>query len=217
MLYFCLVWGLRPLFCRMDTERACKASFSVAQSPPLLFLVPPDCADCTWLSSTQSSEGPDLELPAFCLLLPDPLPPSLPWSSSGSPLTESYSLFSMIRLSLSLILISTKGCAPWSRASTLSCTQCVTHSVLSLISIRRGKVAGPFLSCTLFCVPRLLASSSLSVTVPIPPMRSARVGFFIRFSMTWPWAVPTSITPLSAIVRHARASASVPISSMITT
>mmetsp|Transcript_18785 Transcript_18785/g.39140 ORF Transcript_18785/g.39140 Transcript_18785/m.39140 type:complete len:355 (-) Transcript_18785:243-1307(-) len=51
----------------------------------------------------------------------------------------------------------------------------------------------------------------------MPPMRSDSVGFFIRFSITWPCAVPTSMTPRSAMVLQASASASVPISSMITT
>mmetsp|Transcript_11134 Transcript_11134/g.20951 ORF Transcript_11134/g.20951 Transcript_11134/m.20951 type:complete len:326 (-) Transcript_11134:111-1088(-) len=39
----------------------------------------------------------------------------------------------------------------------------------------------------------------------------------MRFSRTWPCAVPTSMTPRSAMVLHAKASASVPISSMMTT
>ncbi len=51
----------------------------------------------------------------------------------------------------------------------------------------------------------------------MPPTRSASVGFAIRFSSVLPWAVPTSCTPRSAIVRAACASSSVPISSMTMT
>mmetsp|Transcript_26830 Transcript_26830/g.86145 ORF Transcript_26830/g.86145 Transcript_26830/m.86145 type:complete len:401 (-) Transcript_26830:30-1232(-) len=54
------------------------------------------------------------------------------------------------------------------------------------------------------------------VTDCTPPTRSLRVGFLMMFSRIWPWAVPMSCTPRSAIVRHASASASVPISSTIT-
>lgn len=44
-----------------------------------------------------------------------------------------------------------------------------------------------------------------------------RVGFLMIFSRRFPWAVPISTTPLSAIVRHAWTSASVLISSIIIT
>ena len=68
-----------------------------------------------------------------------------------------------------------------------------------------------------FWVPRRRASSSPSVTVWMPPIRSESVGFIIRFSSVLPWAVPTSCTPRSAMVRAAAASSSVPISSMTMT
>lgn len=47
--------------------------------------------------------------------------------------------------------------------------------------------------------------------------RSESTGFFIIFSSHSPWAVPISMTPLSAIDRQAWASASVPISSTMIT
>jgi len=55
----------------------------------------------------------------------------------------------------------------------------------------------------IFGWPRRFASSSPSVTDWIPPIRSARVGFIIRFSSVLPWAVATNWTPRSAIVRAA--------------
>ena len=48
-----------------------------------------------------------------------------------------------------------------------------------------------------------------------PPTKSDNVGFLIKFSKSLPCAVPINCTPLSAIVRHANASISVPISSTI--
>mmetsp|Transcript_36946 Transcript_36946/g.94487 ORF Transcript_36946/g.94487 Transcript_36946/m.94487 type:complete len:280 (+) Transcript_36946:878-1717(+) len=51
----------------------------------------------------------------------------------------------------------------------------------------------------------------------MPPTRSLSVGFLIRFSSSCPCAVLMSITPRSAIVRHASASASVPTSSTMIT
>ena len=68
-----------------------------------------------------------------------------------------------------------------------------------------------------FWVPLRLASSSPRVTDWMPPMRSQRVGFIIRFSSVLPWAVPISCTPRSAMVRAACASSSVPISSITIT
>src|ERR1035437_2251912 len=61
------------------------------------------------------------------------------------------------------------------------------------------------------------ASSSERVTVWMPPSRSLRVGLTSRLSRVMPWAVPTSCTPRSAMVRAAAASSSVPISSMTMT
>ena len=110
----------------------------------------------------------------------------------------------------------TIGTLPVSRQSTESSTQCATQYARSRISTTSGKVGGALRSSTDFCVPRERASSSPSVTEQMPPTRSERVGFLIRFSSSWPCAVPMSCTPRSAMVRHASASSSVPISSMIT-
>ncbi len=60
------------------------------------------------------------------------------------------------------------------------------------ISTSVWNVGGALRSRTLFCVPRRLASSSESVTVCIPPTRSERVGFNIRFSSVLPCAVAMS-------------------------
>mmetsp|Transcript_1304 Transcript_1304/g.3524 ORF Transcript_1304/g.3524 Transcript_1304/m.3524 type:complete len:273 (+) Transcript_1304:702-1520(+) len=68
-----------------------------------------------------------------------------------------------------------------------------------------------------FWHPLARASSSPSVTDCTPPTRSVSVGFLMRFSRSWPCAVPTSCTPRSAMVLHAMASASVPISSTMIT
>ena len=68
---------------------------------------------------------------------------------------------------------------------------------------RTSKVGGALRSSTVFWVPRRRASSSPSVTLWMPPMRSESVGFSIRFSSVLPWAVPTSCTPRSAMVRAA--------------
>ena len=57
----------------------------------------------------------------------------------------------------------------------------------------------------------------LSATACTPPTKSANVGFLIKFSNNCPCAVPMSCTPRSAIVLHANASASVPISSTMIT
>ena len=46
----------------------------------------------------------------------------------------------------------------------------------------------------------------------MPPTKSDNVGFLIRLSSRRPWAVAMRVTPRSAMVRHASASASVPIS-----
>ena len=78
-------------------------------------------------------------------------------------------------------------------------------------------MGGALRSSTVFCVLRLRASMSPSVTAWIPPIRSERVGFWTRFSRVFPCAVATSCTPLSAMVRAALASSSVPISSMMMT
>jgi len=78
-------------------------------------------------------------------------------------------------------------------------------------------VGGDFLSRTVFWVPRNLASSSPNITDWMEPIRSERVGFLIRLGRVKPWAVATSWTPLSAIVRAALVSSSVPISSMMMT
>jgi len=85
------------------------------------------------------------------------------------------------------------------------------------ISTTTSKVGGAFRSRMDFRVPRRRASSSPRVTDWMPPMRSERVGFIIRFSSSLPWAVATSCTPRSAMVRAAAASSSVPISSMTMT
>ncbi len=87
----------------------------------------------------------------------------------------------------------------------------------SWISTRISKVGWDVRSSIDFWVPLRLASSSPRVTDWIPPTRSARVGFIIRFSRVLPWAVATSCTPRSAIVRAAWASSAVPISSITIT
>ena len=83
--------------------------------------------------------------------------------------------------------------------------------------MRMWKLGGARRSSTVFCVLRRRASSSPRVTASTPPTRSASNGLSSTFSSVWPWAVATSCTPRSAIVRAARASASVPISSTTTT
>ena len=55
---------------------------------------------------------------------------------------------------------STLGSLPFSRASTDSCTQWVTHMARVRISITMGKEGGPTRSSTVFWVPLSLASSS---------------------------------------------------------
>ena len=108
----------------------------------------------------------------------------------------------------------------WPRrmASTVSATlRCTITLSRSTISTTTSKVGGALRSSTVFCVPRRRASSSPSVTVWMPPTRSDRVGLSIRLSSVLPWAVPTSCTPRSAMVRAAPASSSVPISSMTMT
>ncbi len=80
-----------------------------------------------------------------------------------------------------------------------------------------SNVGGALRSRTLFCEPRRRASSSPSVTLWMPPIRSDSVGLSIRLSRLLPCAVPMSCTPRSAIVRAAWASSSVPISSMTMT
>ena len=108
----------------------------------------------------------------------------------------------------------------WPRriASTVSATLRWTMTLSrSTISTRTSNVGGALRSRTVFCVPRRRASSSPSVTGWMPPTRSERVGLSMRLSSVLPWAVPTSWTPRSAIVRAASASSSVPISSMTMT
>ena len=56
-----------------------------------------------------------------------------------------------------------------------------------------------------------------SVTVWMPPIKSASEGFFTTFSSSLPCAVAISCTPRCAIVRAASDSASVPISSITIT
>ena len=91
----------------------------------------------------------------------------------------------------------------------------IIHVFGSWISTAISKVGEACLSNILFDEPLLLASSSPNVTYWMPPTKSVSVGFFIKFSNTLPCAVPTNWTPLSAIVRAANASNSVPISSII--
>src|SRR5919197_207417 len=59
-------------------------------------------------------------------------------------------------------------------------------------------VGGALRSSTDFWVPRRRASSSERVTVWMPPTRSVRVGFSMRFSKVLPCAVAMSCTPRSA-------------------
>ena len=102
--------------------------------------------------------------------------------------------------------------------STVSATSGWTATrCQSWISTTTSKVGGALRSRMVFWVPRRRASSSPRVTDWMPPIRSLRVGFIIRFSRVLPWAVPTSCTPRSAMVRAAAASSSVPISSMTMT
>ena len=58
------------------------------------------------------------------------------------------------------VLTCTTGTLACKRQSTESSTQWVTQYARSRISMTRGNVGGAFLSSTLFCVPRALASSS---------------------------------------------------------
>mmetsp|Transcript_10336 Transcript_10336/g.43999 ORF Transcript_10336/g.43999 Transcript_10336/m.43999 type:complete len:215 (+) Transcript_10336:866-1510(+) len=109
--------------------------------------------------------------------------------------------------------ICTTGLPPANTSSTLSSTLCATQKSRSCISIRIGNVGGAWRSMMVFWHPRARASSSPSVTLCTPPTRSDSVGFLMRFSRSWPCAVPMRVTPRSAIVRHAAASSSVPISS----
>ena len=107
---------------------------------------------------------------------------------------------------------------PRSASSTVSATGMWTATRSRCwISTSTSKVGGALRSSTDFWVPRRRASSSERVTVWIPPSRSLRVGLTSRLSRVMPWAVPTSWTPRSAMVRAAAASSSVPISSMTIT
>mmetsp|Transcript_28889 Transcript_28889/g.85550 ORF Transcript_28889/g.85550 Transcript_28889/m.85550 type:complete len:391 (+) Transcript_28889:929-2101(+) len=142
--------------------------------------------------------------------------------SSGSPhvaATRSYLTTSTRTLtpSPSRCRTCTSGTLACSSASTLCSVQCATYNERSRISTTIGNVGGALRSSTVFFVPRIFAVSSPSVTDSMPPTRSHSVGFCIRFSSTRPCAVPISMMPRSAMVRHAAASASLPISSTMIT
>src|SRR5207247_1934600 len=66
-------------------------------------------------------------------------------------------------------------------------------------------------------VPRRRASSSPSVTVWMPPIRSPSLGFMIKFSRVLPCPVATSCTPRPPIVRAAPASIPLPTASLTLT
>mmetsp|Transcript_814 Transcript_814/g.2206 ORF Transcript_814/g.2206 Transcript_814/m.2206 type:complete len:279 (+) Transcript_814:1764-2600(+) len=88
---------------------------------------------------------------------------------------------------------------------------------LSIISTTTSNVGGALRSNTLFCTPLRRLSSSPKVTDEMLPTTSFSDGFLMIFSRTLPCAVAMSWTPRCEMVRAARLSSTVPISSMMMT